>query len=112
MSTSLQGEFILKLNDRKQVTAKEYKGFVYFHVYDALKHKSVSLTSDEVKRLYKKMPKLLKVAKEILKANKDSKKRKGEGKSQKKDEKDKESIETSTSSSDTDEDGGQMEESE
>ena len=109
MSTSSQWEFILKLNDRKQVTAKEYKGFVYFHVYDALKHKSVSLTSDEVKRLYKKT---LKVAKEILKANKDSKKMKGEGKSEKKDEKDKESIEMSTSSSDTDEDGGQMEESE
>ena len=112
-SSTSKNEFILKLNDRKQVTAKEYKGYVYFHIYDALKHKSVSLTSDELERLYKKMPKLMKVAKELLKTTKDKKNQKPEGKTDKRKKKVKESADMISSSDTADEEeDSQMEESE
>ena len=66
-TTSFSNDYILKHNERKHITTKEYKGYVYFHAHDTLKHKSVTLTSDEIKRLYKKTPKQMKVPKGLSK---------------------------------------------
>ena len=104
--SSSKTEYTLKLNERKSVTASLYDGHVYFHIRDAKKQKSVSLTVDELSKLYKKTTQLLHQAKRIIKSSKTGKKRSKAGKKShnKKRSQEVTTSESSSASSDSDED--------
>lgn len=75
MATSNKQE--VTLNDYKSVVVQPYKGFIYYHLKDNVKNKSVTLTKLDLKAIEKYAPKLKRIGHELMKKHtKEEKKKK------------------------------------
>lgn len=64
----------IKLTDYKTITISVYQGKIYFHLKDAGREKSFTLSQPELKAVVKAAPKMLKYGKQLLKEDKSRKK--------------------------------------